>query len=129
MWHFLIIVSCLFRRLQGASSRTLAPFYHSPSEVTLISLPYHWDVLNSEPVQQAHNLKTASNQRRCDAMTSHRRRYNVVLTSGVYWVCHLTLEKNEQQLSATKWCSNVHVSINSITELFNRPRSSLIFFL
>ena len=36
--------------------------------------------------QQAHNLKTTSNQRRCDVMASRRRRYDVVLTSCTCWV-------------------------------------------
>ena len=40
----------------------------------------------AENAQQAHNLKTTSYQRRCDVMTSHRRRYGVVLTSCVFWI-------------------------------------------
>ena len=35
--------------------------------------------------QQAHNLKTTSYQRQCDVMTSHRRRYDVVLTACACW--------------------------------------------
>ena len=38
---------------------------------------------------QTHNLKTMSYQRRCDVMTSHRRWYDVVLTSYVCWVALL----------------------------------------
>ena len=41
--------------------------------------------------QQANNLKTTSYQRQCDVMTSHRRRYDVVLTSCCCWDCFLFL--------------------------------------
>ena len=46
--------------------------------------------MKSKPfTQQAHNLKTMSYQRQCDVMTSHRRRYDVVLTSYTCWVVTL----------------------------------------
>ena len=38
------------------------------------------NVSSLSTTQQAHNLKITSYQRRCDAMTSHRRRYDGVLT-------------------------------------------------
>ena len=34
---------------------------------------------------QTHNVQTTSYSRRCDAITSHRREYDVVLTFCVYW--------------------------------------------
>ena len=37
--------------------------------------------LHQKRTKQAHNLKITSYQRRCDVLTSHRRRYDVVLTS------------------------------------------------
>ena len=43
--------------------------------------------MKSKPfTQQAHNLKTMSYQRRCDVMTSRRRRYDVLLTPYACWV-------------------------------------------
>ena len=46
-----------------------------------------------EVAQQAHNLKTTSYQRRCDVITSHRRRYGVVLTSRACW-CTLVIRSD-----------------------------------
>ena len=39
----------------------------------------------SRTSQQAHNIKMTSYQRRCDVITSHRRWYDVILTSCAHW--------------------------------------------
>ena len=48
--------------------------------------------------QRAHDVKMTSYQRRCDVMTSHRRRYDVIMTSCACWgnACHyLNLQSTE----------------------------------
>ena len=35
--------------------------------------------------QRAHDVKMTSCQRRCDVITSHRRRYSVILTPNARW--------------------------------------------
>ena len=37
--------------------------------------------------QWAHDFRSTSYQRRCDVMTSHRRRSDVILTSCARWAC------------------------------------------
>ena len=36
--------------------------------------------------QRTHDLKLTSYQRRCDGITSHRRRYDVILARNAHWV-------------------------------------------
>ena len=58
--------------------------------------------------QRAHDVKMTSYQRRCDVMTSHRVRSDVILTSCAFWVnshksdvpCN-TSEYNEIMLNLT----------------------------
>ena len=38
-----------------------------------------------DQAQRAHDIKMTSYQRQCDVMTSHRRRYDVILTSCARW--------------------------------------------
>ena len=35
--------------------------------------------------QRAHDVKMTSCQRQCDVITSHRRRYNVILAPNARW--------------------------------------------
>ena len=41
--------------------------------------------------QRAHDVIMTPYQRRCNVMTSHRRRFDVILTSSVCWVTTLNL--------------------------------------
>ena len=36
--------------------------------------------------QRAHDVKMTSYERRCDVITSHRRRYDVILAPNAHWV-------------------------------------------
>ena len=71
--------------------------------------------------QQAHNIKMASYQRRCDVFTSHRRWYDVILTLCAHWEIvwyHLKYKSSHSEKAAVMKYS--HLGFNrQLAKLFN----------